>query len=138
MPLQALIAADKEPITPLVAKMRALVNLGVSCVLVIGGSGDYFEVADHVIAMDSFRALDLTEKSQEIARQFGHSYSDSAQASFGSISQRAPIDIHSGGSHLLECRTSVSDDDDDGCGGQLCVSRQRIRLDSTHFTLPLH
>lgn len=94
--VQALIAAEKEPITPLVAKMKALVKLGVSCVLVIGGSGDYFEVADHVIAMDSFKALDLTERSKAIAKQFGHSYADSGKAAFGNIAQRRPSVIYPG------------------------------------------
>lgn len=37
--LQALISLDKEPITPLVAKIQALTSQGVSCILVIGGSG---------------------------------------------------------------------------------------------------
>ena len=94
--LQALIAADKEPITPLVAKMKSLINLGVSCVLVIGGSGDYFEVADHVIAMDSFKALDLTERSKAIAKQFGYSYAGTDKAAFGSIAKRRPAVIYPG------------------------------------------
>lgn len=98
--MQALIAAEKEPITPLVAKMKALVKLGVSCVLVIGGSGDYFEVADHVIAMDSFKALDLTERSKAIAKQFGHSYADSGKVAFGTVAQRRPKVIHPGLSHF--------------------------------------
>ena len=45
---QALVAKDKEPITPFIAKVRPLVDRGVSCILVIGGSGDYFDVADVV------------------------------------------------------------------------------------------
>ena len=93
---QALIAADKEPITPLVAKMKSLVGLGVSCVLVIGGSGDYFEVADHVIAMEAFKALDLTEKSKAIAKQFGYSYAGSDKTAFGTIAQRRPAVIYPG------------------------------------------
>lgn len=40
----ALVAADKEPITPFIAKIRALVSRGVSCILVMGGAGDYFGV----------------------------------------------------------------------------------------------
>lgn len=60
--LQALIAADKEPITPFVARVRSLVEQGVSTVLVVGGCGDYFDVADCVVAMDSYRAMDVTDK----------------------------------------------------------------------------
>ena len=43
--LQELVSRDKEPITPFISKIRALAGRGVSCVLVIGGSGEYFDVA---------------------------------------------------------------------------------------------
>ena len=39
---QALVAAHKEPITPFIARIRALAARGVSSVIVMGGSGDYF------------------------------------------------------------------------------------------------
>ena len=47
--MQALVAADSEPITPFIDRVRELYQEhGVSTVLVMGGSGDYFQVADHV------------------------------------------------------------------------------------------
>ena len=50
--MQMLVAKDKEPITPFVDKVRQLYDdLGISTVLVMGGSGDYFKVADNVIRM---------------------------------------------------------------------------------------
>ena len=36
------MARDKEPITPFIARIGALARSGVSAVLVMGGSGDYF------------------------------------------------------------------------------------------------
>ncbi len=39
---QALVAKDKEPITPFIARIRALAASGMSVVIVMGGSGDYF------------------------------------------------------------------------------------------------
>ena len=54
--------SKKVPITPCMncAKVRPLADVGpeggnggVSSILVLGGSGDYFEVADTVIAMDA-------------------------------------------------------------------------------------
>jgi predicted ABC-class ATPase len=49
--MQQLIAKDKEPITPFIDKVRQLyTDYGVSTILVMGGSGDYFDVADTVIA----------------------------------------------------------------------------------------
>ncbi|MEM0969767.1 MAG: P-loop domain-containing protein, partial [Verrucomicrobiota bacterium] len=66
--MQRLISPDKEPITPFVSKVRALYEeLGISSVLVIGGSGDYFDVADHVIAMDHYEPKDLTKEAKAIA-----------------------------------------------------------------------
>lgn len=50
-----LVAKDKEPITPFISKVRALYDtMKVSSILVIGGCGDYFEVADTVIMMDCY------------------------------------------------------------------------------------
>ena len=42
---------DAEPITPFVSRVRGMREGGISCVLVIGGSGDYLNVADAVIGM---------------------------------------------------------------------------------------
>ncbi|MEO1070616.1 MAG: ABC-ATPase domain-containing protein, partial [Cyanobacteria bacterium J06638_6] len=50
--MQALIAKDKEPITPFIDQIRQLYDdYGVSTILVMGGSGDYFDVADTVIGL---------------------------------------------------------------------------------------
>ena len=54
---QALVARDKEPITPFIARIGALARSGESAVLVMGGSGDYFgalrpaHVAIHSMSM---------------------------------------------------------------------------------------
>jgi predicted ABC-class ATPase len=67
--MQQLIAKDKEPITPFIDKVRQLyTDYGVSTILVMGGSGDYFDVADTVIAMENFQPEDVTEKAQAIAQ----------------------------------------------------------------------
>ena len=42
---------------------------GISTVLVMGGSGAYFEAADRVIAMHEYHAEDVTEAAREIARE---------------------------------------------------------------------
>jgi len=43
--VQELVSGDREPITPFITKLPALAARGVSCILVIGGSGQYFDVA---------------------------------------------------------------------------------------------
>lgn len=66
--MQALVPGEMEPITPFVDRVRALYEeRGVSTILVIGGSGDYLDVADRVIRMDGFRAADVTERARELA-----------------------------------------------------------------------
>jgi predicted ABC-class ATPase len=68
--MQALVAKEKEPITPLIDTIRTLYEeRGVSSVLVMGGSGDYFDVADTVIMLDGYRPHDATEAAQAIAEE---------------------------------------------------------------------
>ena len=65
--MQALIAKNDEPITPLVDRISLLRDqLDVSVLLVMGGSGDYLDVADTVIQMHNYQALDVTEKAKEV------------------------------------------------------------------------
>ncbi len=66
--MQELIAKTQEPITPFIDRVRQLYDqLGVSSILVIGGIGDYLEVADTVMHMDAFRPFDVTEHAGAIA-----------------------------------------------------------------------
>jgi predicted ABC-class ATPase len=66
--MQELVAKTSEPITPFVDRIRELRDqLAVSTLLVMGGSGDYFDHADLVIQMDSYRPLDVTNEAREIA-----------------------------------------------------------------------
>ena len=69
--MQALVPKAHEPITPFIDRVRQLnTQFGISAVLVIGGSGDYLDVADTVIAMESFRPRDVTKRAQEIAAHY--------------------------------------------------------------------
>ena len=66
--MQELVAKTSEPITPFVDRVRELRDqLGVSTLLVMGGSGDYFDHADLVIQMDSYRPRDVTLEAHTIA-----------------------------------------------------------------------
>ncbi|KAI9135153.1 ABC-ATPase domain-containing protein [Acaryochloris sp. CCMEE 5410] len=69
--MQSLIAKDQEPITPFIDQIRPLYeDRGVSSILVMGGSGDYFEVADTVIALTAYRPENVTEQAHGIAAQY--------------------------------------------------------------------
>ncbi|GAA1485304.1 ABC-ATPase domain-containing protein [Brachybacterium fresconis] len=66
--MRRLIPAEREPITPFVDRIRPLhTERGVSTVLVAGGSGAFFDVADHVIALDEYVPHDVTEQARALA-----------------------------------------------------------------------
>ena len=68
--MQALVPKEAEPITPLVDRVRSLWETRrVSCVIVLGGSGDYLDVADTVVAMRDFRPADVTAEAQRVASE---------------------------------------------------------------------
>ena len=90
--MQQLIAKDKEPITPFIDKVRQLyTDYGVSTILVMGGSGDYFDVADTVIAMENFQPQDVTEKAKAIAQQHTTERTPEGGEQFGQITPRIPL-----------------------------------------------
>ncbi len=90
--MQALIAKDKEPITPFVDKVRQLYDdYGVSTILVMGGSGDYFAVADTVIAMENYQPRIVTEQAQAIAQKNPAQRQQEGGQSFGKITPRAVL-----------------------------------------------
>lgn len=87
--MQALIAKDCEPITPFIDKVRQLyTDYGISTVLVMGGSGDYFDVADTVVAMDEFVPRDVTEQAKAIAAEFRTERDREGGLSFGRLTPR--------------------------------------------------
>ncbi|KGX90674.1 ABC transporter ATPase [Pontibacillus halophilus JSM 076056 = DSM 19796] len=69
--MQELVVKEKEPITPFVDKVKGMRDeLGVSTILVMGGSGDYFEAADEVIMIDQYLPYNVTSKAKEIAERY--------------------------------------------------------------------
>jgi predicted ABC-class ATPase len=70
--MQRLVPADREPITPFVDRVHDLrAGLGVSTLLVLGGSGDYLGVADTVIWMDAYRPREITARAHAVAAGVG-------------------------------------------------------------------
>ncbi len=90
--MQELVARDKEPITPFVDKVRQLYEQhGISTVLVMGGVGDYFEVADTVIMMDSYLPREVTAQAHEIAGASADRRVMEGGESFGTLTARVPM-----------------------------------------------
>jgi len=64
---------------------------GVSTLLVMGGSGDYFSVADHVIQLADYQATDVTERAHEISRESVGGRTSEGGDRFGQIRRRIPL-----------------------------------------------
>jgi len=90
--MQELVSKDKEPITPFIDKVKQLdKDLGVSTILVMGGSGDYFDIADTVIMMDNYHPRCVTKKAKEIALKHVNKRVTEGGETFGRITERQPL-----------------------------------------------
>lgn len=101
--MQMLVAAHLEPITPFLFKVSVASVLmrefhrqtdtrrslggslqvrdiyesaGVSSIVVIGGCGDYFDVADIVISLEAYLPSEVTERAKAIAAEVPSSLGD--------------------------------------------------------------
>lgn len=87
--MQELVVKEKEPITPFIDKIKQLRDqLEVSTILVMGGSGDYFEAADEVIMLDQYLPYNVTENAREIAQKHPFHREQEADDTFGDIPKR--------------------------------------------------
>jgi predicted ABC-class ATPase len=67
--MQQLVRKCDEPITTFIDKVRQLyTEKNISTILVLGGAGDYFDVADTVIQMVNYKPADVTQNACEISR----------------------------------------------------------------------
>ena len=90
--MQKLVAKEKEPITPFIDKVKQLSEQeNVSTIMVVGGSGDYFNVADCVIMLDEYKLEDVTQRAKEIAREMGETRQVLKDETFGEITHRIPL-----------------------------------------------
>ncbi len=87
--MQKLVAKEKEPITPFLDKVSEIYKeLGVSTVIVMGGAGDYFDVADTVLMMDEYRAYDVTVEAKKVASDLPQGRVSEGGESFGPLTPR--------------------------------------------------
>ncbi|TFJ92031.1 ABC-ATPase domain-containing protein [Lentibacillus salicampi] len=87
--MQQLVHKDKEPITPFIDKIRQMRDeLDVSTLLVMGGSGDYFDVADSVIMMEAYVPYNVTDEARRILSENPIDRGATDNDAFGSISER--------------------------------------------------
>lgn len=68
--MQQMISKDKEPITPFIDRIRSLYEkAGISTIMVAGSSGAFFHIADNVILMDCYQAVDITRRVKELCKE---------------------------------------------------------------------
>lgn len=91
--MMQLVHKDKEPITPFLYKVKTLAKQGISVVLVVGSCGDFFDVADTTILMDSYTCHDVSAKAKQIAvdNAANGGALAAAKASFGDVTPRCPV-----------------------------------------------
>jgi len=90
--MQALVEKKREPITPFVDKVRQLFeDYGTSTILVMGGSGDYFERADLIILLDQYRPSVVTEEAKQIVEVFPTRRKAEGGEKFGELINRYPL-----------------------------------------------
>ncbi len=90
--MQALVSKEHEPITPFVDRVRELYErFGVSTVLVMGGSGDYFDVADTVIMMRDYLPVDVTADAKRIAQSLVTQRKIETPQPLQSVACRSPL-----------------------------------------------
>jgi len=90
--MQSLVEKSGEPITPFIDRVRQLAgDQGVSSVLVLGGSGDYFDVADTIIRMDTYTPHDVTAEAKAIAGQHPTGRQTEATGAWPALTPRVPL-----------------------------------------------
>lgn len=71
--MRQLVPDDSEPITPFIDRVRQLYDdRDVSTILVMGGAGDYFGVADTVIWMNQYRPHDVSGEATNLVSRRRH------------------------------------------------------------------
>ena len=90
--MQALISKENEPITPFLDRVRELYEKQyVSTVLVMGGCGDYIDVADTVILMREYLPYDVTLDAKGIAREIESRRREERVGSLSDVTERYPL-----------------------------------------------
>ena len=71
--IQNVIKKDKEPITPFIERIRGMYEkMGISTLVVVGGLGDYFDVADTVLMLDEYEVKDITKLAKDVNKKYNN------------------------------------------------------------------
>ncbi len=90
--MQRVVAREKEPITPFLERAADLYQKAdISTILVVGSCGSYFYIADKIIQMDCYQAVDITESTKALLA--GHPAPATSAPGFHLPEGRRTIDL---------------------------------------------
>ncbi|MFC1540925.1 P-loop domain-containing protein, partial [Candidatus Latescibacterota bacterium] len=89
--LQALIPKNSEPFTSLLDNLPLLRDKHGISSIVVGASGDYFDIADTVIIMNNYKPSVMTEEAKKIAREQPTGRTNESKETFPIPSGRSPL-----------------------------------------------
>jgi len=90
--MQKLVDKKDEPITTYIDKIRQIFeNKKISTILVLGGAGDYFDVADNVIQMKQYVPIDVTEQAKKISDEYREKRISEDTSILLSVKERCPV-----------------------------------------------
>lgn len=90
--MQQLVPKAGEPITPFIDRVRELYErFGVSTILVVGGAGDYLDVADRVIRMADYLPCEVTGEARAIAAACPSGRRQEEVRAFTGVKERVPL-----------------------------------------------
>ena len=119
--MQKLVAKRHEPITPFIDRVRELAGgLGVSTIVVVGGAGDYLGVADLVIMMQNYQAIEVTGEARKIVQSTPDQRALEAAGPLGGASPRVPQPAGGGNSERVRVKSRGLD--------QISFGRDEINL----------
>lgn len=90
--MQALVHESEEPITPFLHRVRELkTTFDISTLLVMGGSGSYFDVADCTLRMRNYLPEDLTQEAKDLVQQVPLPIFPKSLPALEPLRQRSPL-----------------------------------------------
>ena len=90
--MQQLVSGEDEPIRPLIDWIRQLYeHVGISTILVMGGCGDYLELADQVLTLREYEVLNQTERARQICVDWQSLRKREVSVPFPSNLERLPV-----------------------------------------------
>ncbi|MDQ7031361.1 MAG: ABC-ATPase domain-containing protein [Desulfonauticus sp.] len=89
--MQELVQKQNEPITPFLDRIEELYkNFNVSTILVLGGCGDYLDVANLVLMLNNYKVINVTNEAKSLIQKLPLNRKKECLEKFDTIQLRYP------------------------------------------------